>query len=137
MNEWAIGIVPLLGVMLGATLQFFLGRLAERRRAGESLRERAYTDYLRAVAAAAQAGTNEDYRNVNRDAADAKARIVVYGSDSVISALARFEELGALVSNAGPSADAFVLLVSAMRPRRSVGVERDIRTILLGPRSTE
>ncbi|HXZ45454.1 MAG TPA: hypothetical protein VEH02_01855, partial [Pseudolabrys sp.] len=64
--------------------------------------------------------------------ADAKARIVVYGSSSVIKALARFEESGAVLNN-DQSAANFIELISAMRPKRAAAIsENDIRLVLLG-----
>jgi hypothetical protein len=117
MRDWAIAILPLLGVTLGATLQFWFTRAAEREKHTGSLRSQAYADYLRAVAAAGHLRSDEDLRDAHRDAADAKARIAVYGTPSVISALARFEETGAVLTD-GPSASAFVSLVSACGPAK-------------------
>lgn len=72
MNDWAIAILPLLGVMLGAALQFWLSRAAEREKHTEGLRSQAYADYLRAVAAAAHLRSDEDLRDAHRDAADGR-----------------------------------------------------------------
>src|SRR5439155_20088379 len=93
---------------------FWLTRAAERNKHAETLQSQAYADYLRAVAAAAHLRCDEDLRNAHRDAADAKARIAVYGGAAVIAALARFEDAGAVITR-GPAADAFVSLVSSMR----------------------
>jgi hypothetical protein len=46
------------------------------------------------------------------EAADAKARLSVYGTSDVIAALARFEEIGAVIDNPKARA-AFVTLVGA------------------------
>jgi hypothetical protein len=118
--------------MIGAALQFWFSRAAERMKHTESLRSQAYADYLRAVAAAAHLRSDEDLRDAHRDAADAKARIAVYGSVSVISALARFAETGAVLTN-GPPADAFLALVSSMRPSEAAVSDRDLKLVLLGP----
>lgn len=131
MSSWAIAILPLLGALLGASLQFWFGRMAEREKHAEGLRSQAYADYLRAVAAAAHLRSDEDMRDAHRDAADAKARIAVYGSASVISALAQFEEAGASVTN-DPAAAAFIALVSSMRSSRATVPDRDLRHVLLG-----
>lgn len=131
MHDWVIAILPLLGVMLGAALQFWLSRAADGEKHTEGLRSQAYADYLRAVAAAGHLRSDEDLRDAHRDAADAKARIAVYGSASVISALARFEENGAVLTN-GPPAVAFVSLVSSMRPSGATVADRDLRLVLLG-----
>lgn len=131
MSAWAIAILPLLGVVLGALLHFWLSSTADREKHREDIRTRSYADYLKAVAAAAHPRTDEDLRDAQRDAADAKARIAVYGSASVISALARFEETGAVLGDA-PSAGAFVALLSSIRAGQPDVTERDLGLILLG-----
>jgi hypothetical protein len=131
MDSWAIAFFPLVGVVLGALLQFWLSRAAEREKHGDTLRTQAYADYLRAVAAAAHLRTEQDLRGAFRDAADAKARIAVYGSAPVIKALARFEEAGAVLTG-DRSSRAFVELVSSMRPGSSALPDRDLEIVLLG-----
>jgi hypothetical protein len=81
--------------------------------------------------------SDEDLRDAHRDAADAKARIAVYGTVDVIKALARFEESGAVLSN-GPASRAFVSLVSAMRPKSGDVSEHELELLLLGalPKTT-
>lgn len=76
-------------------------------------------------------------RDALRNAADVKARIAVYGSADVIRSLARFEETGASLIS-GPSVNAFVSLVSGMRPKSGSVAVRDLSLLLLGrdgPRS--
>ena len=131
MNTWAIAIIPLVGVALGATLQFRLSRAAAREQHAESLRSQACSDYLRAVAAAAHLRSDEDLRDAHRDAPDAKSRIAVYGSADTISALSRFEEAGGVLVD-GPAVEAFVTLVASMRPSGDSVPTRDLKTILLG-----
>lgn len=131
MSDWVVAALPLLGVIIGAALQSRLGRSAEREKHVEGLRAQAYADYLRSVAAAAHLRSDEDLRDAHRDAADAKARIAVYGSNEVISALARFEESGAALGSAG-SRTAFVALVTRMRSTSPSAQERDIEAVLFG-----
>lgn len=136
MNNWIIGVLPLVGVILGAVLQFLLSRAAEKGKHIAALRSEAYSDYLRAVAAAAHLRSDEDLVVALKAAADAKARIAVYGSPSVVKALARFEESGPVLSNSR-SAEVFVELVFAMRPSREVVSSDDIRLVLLGAAQQE
>ena len=110
MNDWTIAILPVLGIIVGAVLQFWFSRATEREKQTEILRSQAYADYLRAVATAGHLRSDEDLRDAHRDAADAKARIAVYGSTAVIKALARFEETGSILTD-GPPKEAFVALV--------------------------
>src|SRR5215213_8935134 len=123
MNAWTLATLPLIGVVLGAGLQFLLTRATAREQQTATLRSQAYADYLRAVAAAGHLRSDEDLRDAHRDAADAKARIAVYGTVDVIKARARFEESGAVLSHS-PASRAFVSLVSAMRP--SQGTSRSM-----------
>lgn len=50
MNDWTIAILPLFGAIIGAAVQFWFGKAAERKRHIHALRAQAYADYLRAVA---------------------------------------------------------------------------------------
>lgn len=131
MDTWAIAILPLAGVVLGAILQFSLSRAATREQHLATLRCQAYADYLRAVAAAGHLRSDEDLRDAHRDAADAKARIAVYGSAEVIKALSSFEEAGAVITD-GLGARAFVSLVSAMRPGGRTVSSHELELLLLG-----
>lgn len=133
MDNWAMAILPLLGVVLGAALQFWVSRATDREKHAETLRSQAYADYLRAVAAAAYLRSDEDLRDAHRDAADAKARMAIYGSASVIKALSRFEDVGAVIADE-PSAQAFIRLVSSMRSGGSAVANGDLELVLLGPR---
>ena len=90
----------------------------------------AYSDYLRAVAASRHLRSDEDLRDADRDLADAKARIAVYGSPEVLRALASIEEAGAVL-NSERSLSAFLDLVTAMRPKGAVEREQ-IRAVLFG-----
>jgi hypothetical protein len=128
--------LPLVGVVLGAGLQFLLSRAATREQHAATLRSQAYADYLRAVAASRHLRSDDDLRDANRDAADAKARIAVYGSSDVVNALSRFEESGAVLSNAAASR-AFVSLVAAMRLRSGRVSDHDLEVLLFGAQSKE
>lgn len=134
MSEWITALLSLLGVALGAGLQFASSRAVERARHGEELQARSYADYLRAVAAAGHLRSDEDLRDAHRDAADAKARIAVYGRAPVVQALARFEQTGAVLSNP-ESCAAFIALVGSMRGPGEAVTSRDLEVVLLGTSS--
>lgn len=132
MHPLAVAFLPLVGVVLGAILQSRLSRAAARETQAGNLRAQSYADYLRAVAAAGHLRSDDDLRNALRDAADAKARIAIFGSSEVIVALSQFEQAGANLS--GPAAPAFISLVASMRAGNAVVVpESDLRWVLLGP----
>lgn len=129
MNNFAAAILPLLGVVLGAVLQFLLSRAAEKGKHHEMLRHEAYSSYLSAVAACAHAGSDEDKASAWKMAVDAKAKILVYGSLRVIEALAQFEKSDAALDNP-QSVSEFVPLISAMRPTKEAVCDDDIKVIL-------
>jgi hypothetical protein len=132
MNAWTIALLPLGGVFLGALLQSWLGRKAEIEKRVELLRSEAYADFLKAVAAAGHLRSDDEQVAASRAIADAKARIAVYGSATVIRALAKFDQGGAVLDNEN-SAARFVALVSAMRPDEGKNLSQDISIALLGP----
>jgi hypothetical protein len=129
MNAWT-AILPLIGVVVGATLQYWLSRAAESRKQLQLLRSQCYVDYLKAVTRAAHADSPNAIRSAQADVADAKARLAVYGAPEAIVALARFEETGAVLDNP-PAQAAFVELVSAMR--QSKAEAKDLRLVLFRP----
>ncbi len=127
-----VSIGPLAGVMIGATLQYLLGRRAEASKRLEQLRSQAYTDYLNALSASAHCRSEEERRNVLRDATFAKNRIVVYGSSKVVARLAEFENSGANVSTE-TGINALLRLVVAIRSGApGTLLDEDIKTVLMG-----
>jgi hypothetical protein len=128
MNEWT-AVLPLFGVVIGATMQYWLSRSAESRKQIQLLQSQAYVDYLRAVTKAAHASSPDAARLANVEAADAKARLAVYGTPGVIAALAKFEEEGAVLDNPRTRA-AFVALVGAMREKQGKAQANDLSLVL-------
>jgi hypothetical protein len=131
MSGWT-AILPLIGVAIGALLQHWLSRNAEARKQLELLRSQAYVDYLRAVAKAAHASSSDAQRSALADAADAKARIAVYGSARVVQALAAFEQAGPTLDNPRSIA-CFLAVVSAMRIQAGAASTDDLKAMLIAP----
>jgi hypothetical protein len=129
MTGWA-AVLPLLGVVIGAALQYWTSRAAEARKQLQLLRSQSYVDYLRAVTKAAHATSAENGRLARTEAADAKARMSVYGASRAIAALARFEELGAVLDSP-KSMGVFAALVAAMRDGDSPS-QTDLELVLFG-----
>lgn len=134
----AIAILPILGVVIGASLQYFFSKSAENRKHLATLRTQAYIDYLRCLSESAHVG--RDHPNSRKEilskAADAKTRISIYGSSAVIEALTSFEKVGAFFKNSPQSEEEFFVLCNAMR-RESIGKAEkikpeDLRMILFG-----
>jgi len=87
-------LLPLLGVLLGAGLQYIFSRSAEIKRHERTLRIDAYSDYLRSVGEAETMKMDPQVArrsDVLARAIAAKARVCVHGSAAVVSALAKFE----------------------------------------------
>jgi len=129
-------ILPVVGIFVGASLQYFFTRYLEAQRYQRDLRTQAYLDYVKSVSGLAH--LNDPQGSQERDllaiAADAKARICLYGSGKVVEAFASFEELGAAVISTS-QCESFVAMVMAMR-RDSGNASRarieDVRLLLLG-----
>jgi len=131
-DTWAIAILPLVGVVLGAALHFWFSRAAARMQHADTLQSQAYADYLRAVTAIAHQSSETDLSDGLRNLADAKARIAIYGSKEAIKALSEFEEAGAVLFKDHPAADMFISLVSSMRPSGSTVSRHELELVLLG-----
>jgi len=133
-------LVPVLsgavGVALGATLQYWFGQRAEAKRHRRERRADAYAEFLRAIACAALARTEGARTEALRDFAAAKARIAVYGSQSVVASIVKFERAGAIV---GTTEGAAALLHVCQTMRDEQGREdtdvasTDLEVLLLGP----
>jgi hypothetical protein len=132
MNGWT-ALLPLIGVVVGAAMQYWFSRAAEAKKQIQLLQTQAYVDFLRAVTKSAHATSPETVRSARADAADAKARVAVYGTSEVIDALARFEEEGAVLDNPKTKAT-FVGLVGAMRQKQGAASPNDLGLVLFGRR---
>jgi hypothetical protein len=123
--------LPLVGVLVGAGLQYVFGRSLDIRRQVQASKATAYSDYLRAFATIATGGRSKEALG---QLADAKTRVCVYGSPKVISLLAEFERGGAV---SGENMPLVAALVVAMREdvKAVAGVPsaEDLGLILFGP----
>lgn len=132
------GILPLAGVILGASLQYYFSRTSEERKQLTLLKTQAYVDYLGSVAKFAQAAKINPIERLKllSEAADAKTRICIYGSKESISLLAAFERQGAQLASKD-SINTFMSLCSQMRKeglnKESVISSDDLEIILFGP----
>lgn len=130
-------IFSFIGIVIGASLQYFFSRHLDTLRAHREARTKAYTDYLRCVSEQANPDQmhSSDGHELGARTADAKCRICLYGSSQVVAAFARFETLGATMNTPEQQA-AFTRMVAIMRhdSRGSGHVESsDLQVVLLGP----
>ncbi len=103
-------VVPIVSALVAAIVSIsvvFLGRRSETIRQLQALRTAAYVDFIRAVAGLAilQRDTllDKDHfletREMTLRLADAKSRIAIYGSQSVVSSMASFLRAGFVLNS--------------------------------------
>ncbi len=130
-------VVSLIGLVVGAVLQFLFTRHLDSKKHQRDLRAKAYADYLQCVSEHANLGhqkTSSEGRQLGAKTADAKCRISLYGAPAVITAFAAFERLGAAM-NTKEQCGTFTNMVLAMRQDAlgsSSVAEADLEIVLLG-----
>jgi hypothetical protein len=108
-----LAVLPLAGVGLGAFLQSFLQLRKERATQKQTLKIKAYTDYLQAAAALSSRDATK-HSEARVSLTDAKLRILIYGSLKVITNIAAFDRTGSdLASPDGMNT--FLPVISSMR----------------------
>ena len=133
-----IGVaLPLVGVVVGASLQYFFTRYLEDVRHRRNLRTESYMDYIKCVCEHANLRAHlkaPEMAELLSRTANAKARICLYGSAKAIRRFAIFERLGASM-NTEDQRQVFIEMVSAMREdsggESGAGV-KDLEIVLLG-----
>lgn len=130
-------ILSILGLVVGAVLQFFFSKHLDNKKHQRDLRAKAYADYLQCVSEQATLGHQQqstERQQLWARIADAKCRISLYGAPAVMAAFAKFERMGAAI-NSEEQRRAFVDMVLAMRQDalgNSLINHADIEIILLG-----
>jgi hypothetical protein len=136
-------LVPALIAAIVSISIVFLGRRSETRKHLESLRTTAYVDFVRGVAGLAVLqkrpdGSREEFLKGNELivlVADAKARIALYGSKSVVSSLAKFLR-GGVVLDTPERGREFTAICKKMRtdtrPRLANVKDDDAHFLLFG-----
>ena len=130
-------ILSFVGVVIGASLQYFFTRHIENQKHIRDLRSNAYMDYLRTASELANYRPKENSKeriDILARTADAKSRVCLYGSNTVIKAFSKFERLGATMGTA-EQRDAFTDMVKEMRNDSGgeMGADStDLQAVLLG-----
>ncbi len=127
------GVFGLLGVFVGAILQYWLDRRANQDSRYLELKSQACADYVNSIAAVALASPSCHSGAIKMVTA-AKGRLCVFGNADVIDAAVVLE--GTSLNLSKPDAqDAFVMLLQTMR-RRGIPVgdvpDAAYRVLLLG-----
>ncbi|MCW6510299.1 hypothetical protein [Lichenifustis flavocetrariae] len=131
MQGLLIASLSLIGVLIGATLQYAYGQRLEAKKLLSNQKALAYTDYFKAAAGLSQ-GRTADLLALT---ADAKTRICLFGTPDVVRALKDLEEVGAILSE--PKGQiAMAAIMNAMRAdllgTRSVPGTSDLSAVLFG-----
>lgn len=130
-------ILSFLGVVIGASLQYFFTRHLDNQKHHRDLRASAYADYLKCVSEHANLGKqrqSQEGKELAVRTADAKCRICLYGSPAAVEAFADFERLGATM-NSEEQRSAFTRMVAIMRKDSARGGPVDdgaLQAVLLG-----
>jgi hypothetical protein len=132
MSDVLNGVLPLVGVAVGAGLQLLLGRSLETSKQLKVARAQAYADFFKAVALLATKGHSVDALGL---AADAKSRICIYGSPEVVKRLRAFEEQGPIIGSDQSKAIIAALLLEMRKDidgtARNLN-EQDIHLVVFG-----
>lgn len=136
MNDSVLaGLFGLLGVFIGALIQFYVSRRATEESRYLELKSQAYADYLNSIAAVAFASPHERSRALQGVAA-AKTRLCVFGDGPIIERAVLLENTSLDLSQLDAQ-EAFIGLLQAMRQRGVVvGQVNDsaFNVLLLGGR---
>ena len=105
-------IFSFLGIIVGASLQYFFTRHLDNQKHLRELRAKAYIDYLNCVSELTHSGKRSS--ELLTKLTDTKARICLYGSPSTVSAFATFEKFGATIKSP-EQCMAFTSMIASMR----------------------
>jgi len=115
MSEMIAGLFGVVGVFVGALMQYWFGRRAAEQARYLELKSQACADYLNSIASVAFASSEERPQALQKVAA-AKARLCVFGDGPVIEEMVRLENTS--LNLADPDAQkAFISLLQVMRKR--------------------
>ena len=129
-----IALLSFLGIIVGATLQYFFTTYLETQRHLRELKTQAYTDFLKHLTDRKYLNATEEKQIVEARFTESNARICLYGKASVIEKLAAFLALGGDVSSKQQK-EALVALFAEMRSDSSGGAAVDfdhLALVLLG-----
>ncbi len=132
-------LLPIIGVVIGATLQYVFTRVLEERRHQQNLRTEAYVDFIRGFVGAHFAKEKDKEQEFISLFSDATTRIGIYGGKEVLEAIANVKRVSANYKKGDVSESefirSFIAIIQAMReenlPKESVS-DKDISQSLFG-----
>jgi len=114
--------MPMVGIILGATLQHIFTRKSSSKQYLKKLETQAYIDFIKAAAGiniAQRKKNNQKDQEYSQLMVDAKARICIYGEKEVISSIANFWREGAQLTNA-EEMNKFIKIINAIRKANKI-----------------
>jgi hypothetical protein len=130
-------LLPVIGVVIGALLQFLLSKKNETKKQQDLLKISAYTDLIKGLAGMA---ISRKYKDSIKEmefkilVADAKSRICVYGDDTVIEKISYYLKMGGTL-NSIDSEKAFVDIIVEIRKNHIGSIDlniNDFSQLLIG-----
>lgn len=123
-------ILPVIGVIIGALLQFFFSKRSELKKQQNLLKISAYTDLMKGIAGMA---ISQKYKNSSQEmeytmlVADANARICVYGDNTVIEKISFFYKMGGTINP--NSYKAFIDIIIEIRKEHIGSIDININDL--------
>jgi flagellar motor component MotA len=135
----ATALVALVGIVIGAILQYIFSRSTESLKQHQTLKAQSYVDFVKSLAGITIA---QRHHNKGRELestillADSKARVAIYGSKSVIESIANFfSRYGEITSP--ESITSFIEIIQKMRSetlkKQEMVIDNYISILLVGP----
>lgn len=129
-------ILPVIGVIIGALLQFFFSKRSELKKQENLLKISAYSDLIKGMAGMA---ISQKYKNSSQEmeytmlVADAKSRICIYGDNSVIEKISSFFKKGGTVNSNTHKAFVDIIMEIRKKHRGSIDINiNDLSQMLIG-----
>lgn len=129
----ATATLPLVGVIVGAGLQYWFGRALETKKQVALQRVQAYSDYFKSAAQLSKQGRTPENMAF---ATDAKVRVCLYGSANVVRRLHDLDLAGNDLSRPEGAAAVTALLAEMRRDGGAASgliADEILRVVLLGP----
>lgn len=131
MDELIKYMLPLVGVIIGASLQYMYSVINEKRRHNRTIRMNSYLEYLTAIGEMEALQFNPDYAVMaaaQAKAISAKAKVCAYGTGRAVKALSKFERIvdGKLTDEKKLALIAFVNVIRDESGVADVDISREI-----------
>jgi hypothetical protein len=116
MEQYLLVILPVVGIIIGAILQFLFSQKTEEWKWQQQLRTQAYIDYFKCVASiSAKSNGSDSSHEDDTMLLDAKARVAIYGGKEVVNKIANLPRFGKQAKSTRARHKLLIDIVQAMR----------------------